>query len=122
MTYGEDALDDEVVELLEGGLVRLGERGGELLGGVGLRGLQGLAGEGEPAEEPHEALGRGALLLGLLVLDEQLERRRRRGPRVIPGAHFLRAERRRGKGRAQPGTGVVSAGPACVRLTVTGSP
>ena len=71
-THGEDTLDDKVMELLEGALVRFGERSGELLGGVGLCGLKGLAGEGEAAQEPHEALGRGALLLTLLVYNEEL--------------------------------------------------
>ena len=89
LTDREDALDDEVVELLERGLVGLGERARELFGGVRLGGLERLAGEGETAEEPHEALSRGALLLALLVLDELLERRRLVRRRLVASSDFL---------------------------------
>ena len=69
LTDREDALDDEVVVLLERRVIRLRERGGELGILVCLRDLQRLAREREAAQEPHEALGRGALLLALLLLD-----------------------------------------------------
>lgn len=83
--------------LLERVLVALGEGGRELLRLVALRVLEGLAGEGEAAEEPHQALGRDALLLALLVLDELLEGAGLSWVCVVAGAHFLREKSRKRK-------------------------
>ena len=89
ITDGEDALDDEVVELLERGFVRLCEGGRELLGRIRLRGLEGFAGEGEAAQEPHQTLGSRTLLLALLAHNEELEGGALLGVGLIPGANFL---------------------------------
>lgn len=88
-TDREDTLYDEVVELLERGLVRLAERGRELLGRVCLRREQGLAREGEAAEEPEEAFRSSPLLLGLLVHDEKLERGGLLEGSIVPSTDFL---------------------------------
>ena len=92
-TYREDTLDDKVVVLLERVLVALGEGGRELLRLVALRVLKGLAGEGEAAEEPHQALGRNALLLSLLVLDELFKRCRLGWSSIVSGFDFLQPDR-----------------------------
>ena len=89
LTDREDALDDEVVEFLECTLVRLAEGCRELLARAGLGGEESLAGERETTEEPHETLGRGALLLPLLVHDEKFEGRRLRGSSIVASPDFL---------------------------------
>lgn len=75
-THCEDFFDYEVVVLLQGRIVRIAERSGQLLRFVLLGDLQGLARERKAAKEPEQALGRGALLLVLLVFYEQLKRSR----------------------------------------------
>ena len=109
-TDAEKGLDDKAVELLERGLVRLGEADGELLALVGLAARECDLGELEPAEQPEEALGRRALLLALLVVDERLERRGLGRRREEARADFLlgrRARRgveaRRGSARGRVG-------------------
>lgn len=52
-THGENALDHEIMELLQGSLVRSTECRSKLLTGVCLRVLKGLAGEQEPTKQPH---------------------------------------------------------------------
>ncbi len=110
-----------LVVLLEGGLIALGERGRQLLGLVRLRVGQRHLSELEAAAgvksnqavrqsnelcaacgrpgcvpgEPEESLGGGALLLALLVLDQQLERLVRLGVRQVPRPDFLWLARRR---------------------------
>ena len=90
ITDGEDALDDEVVELLESRFVCFCESRRELLGRIRLRCLEGFAGEGEAAQEPHQTLGGRALLLALLAHNEELEGGALLGVGLIPGANFLR--------------------------------
>ena len=53
--------------------------------------LEGLAREREPAEEPHEALGSGALLLALLVHNKQFERGGLGGVGIVTSTDFLEA-------------------------------
>ena len=69
--------------------VTLCERLGELCVGVCLCGVEGLIGEGEAAEEPHEAFCCRSFFIGLFVLGEELEGGGLRGMSEVPGADFL---------------------------------
>jgi hypothetical protein len=100
-TYSEDTLDYEVVERLKRGFIARCERGGKLGGRVLLCVQESLAGEGKAAEEPHQALGRGPLLLLKLVLDKRLERGRLSLVRCISSTDFLVETIRIERGQSQ---------------------
>lgn len=69
-TNCKDTLDDKVVELFQGYLVRFTKCCSEFFGFGGLRVLESFARERQSSDEPHQTFGSSSLLLALLVLDE----------------------------------------------------
>lgn len=88
-THRKDAPNDEIMILPQARFVTLCERLGQLGVGVCLCGVEGLIGEGEATEEPHEAFGCGAFFIGLFVLDKELESVGLGGVGEVSGADFL---------------------------------
>ena len=88
-TNRKNTPDDEVVVLLQAGVVPLGKRLGEFDVRIALSSVKRLMRERETAEEPHEAFCRDFFLFGLLIEREELERARLVRLGEVPGADFL---------------------------------
>lgn len=85
---GEDPLDHEIVEGLQGDVVGLAERRREFLRRVRLGVLERLAGKGQTAKEPEQSLRRLPLLLALLVFHQLFEGVGQRRRHLVSRADF----------------------------------